>query len=136
MEKSKDEDEEEEGCPNDASSTTSSYDELCQLHNDSALDQTYNLVEHDEARTNTEEIELDRLDSGFEENGSANRQALCYTPERMVKHEEFKILAPSPRFFSPLENLTNNHKTDLDDKGISKISHCYICLVFLCNYSY
>lgn len=81
----------------------------------------YNLVELDEQQAKAEEIELNRLDSGFDE--SNNRQSVCYTPERLVKCKEFRILTPSPRFFSPLENLTTHNKTDLDHKGIGNLSY-------------
>ncbi|OXU19716.1 hypothetical protein TSAR_014689 [Trichomalopsis sarcophagae] len=92
-------------CP---SSATASTDDSALRARD--LSQTETTVSADE-----EQIELRSLDgaeaaldSGFGSSNSEARIAVCYTPERLVKSEDFRIVTPSPTFYPTLADLVSS----------------------------
>ncbi|XP_016838307.1 uncharacterized protein LOC100118808 isoform X2 [Nasonia vitripennis] len=97
-------------CP---SSTTASTDDCALRARD--LSQTETREESMTLTADEEQIELGSLDgaeaaldSGFGSSNSEARTAVCYTPERLVKSEDFRIVTPSPTFYPTLADLVSS----------------------------
>lgn len=67
------------------------------------LELDVDVIERDADRVFTSSMRStrDRSDSFRDENGSGEEspRAICYTPERLVRSQEYRILTPSPRCF-------------------------------------
>ncbi|XP_014210166.1 uncharacterized protein LOC106640598 [Copidosoma floridanum] len=76
--------------------------------------------EKEEDEETTEYIELQLLGANDEEDEKSfdyGRSAFCYTPERLVKCGEFRVLAPSPRFRPDFEGLETAEARLASDVG-------------------
>lgn len=99
----------------DSPSSTTSTDDCPLRARDLSQPET---VEETVTVTDEEQIELcsldgaeAALDSGFGSSNSEARTAVCYTPERLVKSEDFRIVTPSPRFYPTLADLMSSRIT-------------------------